>query len=215
MAWHCKKTGAYARDSEEAFDNAKEAWFIMQNLGWTLNAFCGVYGNMEYESGFNPWRWQSDDVLPSTGSPWTNHGYGLVQFTPGGKYINAPEAQALPTYGPSFSDREGSTTDGAAQIVYIDGYADYYPTDTYPLSYDEFKHTTMEAGEAAVVWLYNYERPNITPSEIEHRRAAGEFWWIKMQGISPPKPPKQKRGFKFIYYLKRRGFYGNPNARRF
>lgn len=207
MAWHNKKTGAYARDSPEAYDNALTAWGIMGKLGWSLNAFCGVYGNMEYESGFNPWRWQSDDVLPSTGSPWTNHGYGLVQFTPAAKYIDSPEAQSMTGYGPSFSDREGFPDDGTAQINFIDQYADYYPTSQYPLSYADFKVTTMDAGEAAVAWLYNYERPNITDEEITHRRGAGLYWWDKMQGVDPPDPPDPPllpHTFKWIYYLKRR-----------
>ena len=89
--WHVKQTGAYGRTSQEAYDNAQLIYGVLYNLGWTLEAVCGVLGNMESESGYNPWRWQSDNILATTDTyeleHQTYHAYGLVQFDPASKYI--------------------------------------------------------------------------------------------------------------------------------
>ena len=81
MPWHAKATGAYAQESSEAYDNAVAAWGILSARGFSLLAFCGVWGNVGSEGGYNPWRWQSDIVLPY-GDPriyYQNaHAYGLV-----------------------------------------------------------------------------------------------------------------------------------------
>lgn len=134
-------------------------WGILGSRGWSLNAVCGVLGNIGAESGYNPWRWQSDNVGASSGSPWTNKGYGLTQFTPASKYIDDANAQAIPGYGPNFADKAGSQDDGYAQMIYLDEHADYYPTGSYPISYAEYKVSEDTPGELAVTWLYNYERP--------------------------------------------------------
>lgn len=67
--WYAKAAGAYSRTSDEAIANAKEIYGILSGLGWSLNAVCGMLGNMGAESGYNPFRWQSDNVQLSTGSP--------------------------------------------------------------------------------------------------------------------------------------------------
>ena len=35
---------------------------LMVNGGWTINAVCGVLGNLEAESTINPGRWENDIV---------------------------------------------------------------------------------------------------------------------------------------------------------
>lgn len=190
-SWHAKPTGAYARDSQEAKDNGDMVYSILYNSGWTINAIAGLWGNVGGEGGYNPWRWQSDNVQPSDGSPWTNRGYGLVQFTPASKYIDAAYARSLPTYGPNFSDIAGKAVDGNAQILYINEYADYYPTDDYPLSYDAFKVSTESPEYLASAWLYNYERPADPASTEQQRRENARFWFEYFGGHEPPGPGGQ------------------------
>lgn len=205
MPWHVKEIGAYANDSAEAIDNATMIWGILKNKGWTLNAVCGVLGNIGYESGYNPWRWQGDLVPSITQSPWTNKGYGFTQFTPGGKYINDDNAKAIPGYGPNFADSVGNVNDGYAQIVFLDTWADYYPTSRFPISYADYKVSATNPGELAVVWLYNYERPGDMPSEEPKRRQEGDYWFKTLSGVDPPGPDPEKKESKWIYYyLKRR-----------
>lgn len=193
MAWHCKVSGAYARESTEAIENAKMIYGVLSAQGWTLNAVCGVLGNMGAESGYNPWRWQSDKIGSSGGSPWTNKGYGLVQFTPGGKYINDSHAKAFSGYGPNFSDKRGNVNDGNAQMLFVDGYADYYSTSKYPLSYAAFKISTETPSYLAKAWLYNYERPK-DPAATENARAANAEYWYQVLSGEPPTPPTPTPG---------------------
>lgn len=189
MPWHVKAKGGYARGSAEANDNVDMIYSILYNLGWTVNAISALCGNIQHEGGMNPWRWQSDKVPSVTQSPWTNRGYGLVQFTPGGKYINAAEAKAIAGYGPNFSDVTGSQNDGYAQVHFIDGYADYYPTSAYPLSYAEFKASTESPAYLASAWLYNYERPENPAGSEAQRQESAEYWYTYLSGEEPPTPP--------------------------
>lgn len=189
MPWNAKSTGAYSRDSAEALENANLIYGTLNARGWTVNAVSGLLGNMGAESGYNPWRWQSDDIGVSTGSPWTNKGYGFVQFTPGGKYIDSEAAKAMSGYGPNFSDKSGLASDGYAQMLFVDQYADYYPTTSYPLSYADFKASTQSPAYLARAWLYNYERP-ADPGATEQARAENaEYWYQILSGEEPPPDP--------------------------
>lgn len=189
MPWHAKATGSYARTSQEATDNANQIYGVLYARGWTVNAVSGLLGNMEIESGYNPWRWQSDNVQPTTNSPWSKIGYGFTQFTPGGKYINDPNAQAISGYGPNFSNQAGLVTDGYAQMVYVNQYADYDETDNYPLSYAQFKVSTQSPAYLARCWLYNYERPRDPGATVAQREAAAEYWYNILSGEEPPPDP--------------------------
>lgn len=188
MAWYCKATGGYGRESAEALANAQEIYAVLSARGWTVNAVCGLLGNIHTESGYNPWRWQSDKLGASGGSPWRNKGYGLTQFTPASKYIDAASARATDGYGPNFSNRTGNTGEGYAQLVFVDEHADYYATSSYPLSYAQFKQSTESAGYLARAWLYNYERP-ADPASTEGQRASNaEYWYGVLSGETPPDP---------------------------
>lgn len=202
MPWHCQIEGAYARTSQEALDNANMIYSVLSAHGWTVNAVCGILGNQGHESGYNPWRWQNDHVQPTTNSPWKDIGYGLVQFTPGGKYINDPAAQAFPGYGPNFSDRHGLLTDGNAQLLFINEYADYYKTSAYPLSYEEFKASEQSAEYLASAWLYNYERPGDPSATEAARREEAAYWWGILGGTTPPHPTPTTRKTPLWMYLR-------------
>ena len=126
MSWHCKNAGAYGRSSTQASDNATEIYNICNSLGWTLESVCAMLGNMEHESGYNPWRWQGDIVLPvgdprigTIGGGNTAHAYGLCQQDPAAKYIYRSYAQMQNGFGPNYSDQAGSQYDGYAQMQYL------------------------------------------------------------------------------------------------
>lgn len=184
--WHAKATGAYDRTSTEAIENAYcMADVLVGSLGWTNNALAGLLGNMSAESGYNPFRWEGDNVQSTGGSPWSGIGYGLVQFTPAGKYINSSAAKGYKGYGPNFSNQSGKATDGEAQLRFIDSTADYYPTSSYPESFSEFKKSTKDAGYLARAWLYNYERP-LDPSATAAARAENaSYWYSVLDGYIP------------------------------
>lgn len=208
-SWHAKTTGGYSRTSTEAFENAICTYAKLSALGWSLNAICAVYGNMEAESGYNPWRWESDSVpsYPSTPS----YGYGLPQFTPSSKYISSSYAQGYSDYSPNWSDHSGNPNDGNAQLQFIDKHADYYSTTSYPLSYADFKVSTNSAGDLAKAWLYNYERPADPSSTENARAAAAEYWYDILIQYDPSarrvKPWMSSRKDVKCGYIRRKRIY--------
>lgn len=178
VKWHCQARGGYSRSSQEAFDNCLAIYSTLYKLGWTLEAICGVLGNVGDESGYNPWRWQGDIVQSSNSSYidyQSGHAYGLFQMDPAAKYIR--RATSYAGYGPNYSDIVGSQLDGAAQCRFLHYNADYIPTSTYYLSYEAYKHATLETVPSiswlAAAWFYNYERGTWS----EGRATNAEYWF--------------------------------------
>ena len=195
MAWNSKSTGAYARESQEAYDNALMAWSILNSRGWTLLAFCGFWGNVGSESGWNPWRWQSDIVLPE-GDPrieyQNGHTYGLVQWDPASKYISG--GRSYNGYGPNYSDRPGDQDEGNAQVYFMDDTAvssgQYFPNPNYnyQVTYDQYKAMTLDNYTfeyATRAWFYNYERGTWDNQRV----VSCEYFYNVLQGVTPPDPP--------------------------
>lgn len=210
MPWHVQATEGFTRTTPEAIDNATQIYNILASRGWTVNAVCGVLGNMQAESGLNPWRWQNDEILASTDTHeltnHTRHAYGLPQFDTASKYID--NAKNIAGYGPNFSDKAGSLYDGYAQTVYIDEHADYYSSNAYPIEYNDYKKLTYSGGYCAVVWLYNYERPEVPSASQAAREEAGNYWFSVLGGTAPvdPDPPTGGGGTstrgKIWFYLR-------------
>jgi hypothetical protein len=185
MPWVNQKYGGFSQSSAGAESNVIMFRDILQPIGWSLSAIAALAGNSEYEGGLNPWRWESDDVL-SYGDPLIDtsysHGYGLFQFTPAGKYISDTRAQALTGYGPNYDDVTGSQNDGTAQLLFVNSYADYYPTSTYPLTFAEFKTSNQTPEYLAAAWVYNYERPADPAATITGRQTAARYWYDFLGG---------------------------------
>lgn len=200
MAWNSKATGAYARESQEAYDNALMAWSILNARGWSLLAFCGFWGNVGSESGWNPWRWQSDIVLPA-GDPrieyQNGHAYGLVQWDPAAKYISGGTSYS--GYGPNYSDRTGSANEGTAQVYFMDSTAvssgQYYPNPNYnyQVTYEQYKALTLENGYtyeyATRAWFHNYERGTWDNQRV----ISCEYFYNVLSGVTPPPPPSERK----------------------
>lgn len=192
MPWHNKATGAYARESTEAYDNALMAWGILSRRGWGLLAFCGFWGNVGSESGWNPWRWQSDVVL-SVNDPRINsqngHAYGLAQWDPASKYING--GLNYSGYAPNYSNQSGGANDGTAQVNFLDATAvssgQYFPNPNYnyQISYANYKLITYPQYSfdyAARAWFHNYERGTWD----NQRTVSCQYFYNKLSGVTPP-----------------------------
>lgn len=169
--WHNKNTGAYSRDSVEAQENVMKMVEVLAPLGWTINAIAALAGNQAYESGFNPWRWESDTVN-------IIRGYGLFQYTPASKYINSSVAAGYPGFQPNYPMGSGGQDDGTAQLLFMHNNVDggYIPTSAYNLTMQQFRESTLSPDYLASAWLYNYERP-LDPSATEAGRRADALWW--------------------------------------
>ena len=206
MAWHAKATGwGYTRESTEANDNCLMIYGQLSAAGWTLSAICGLLGSIEVEGIYNPWQWEGDVPLASTDpriETSSSNGYGLIGFTPSGKYIHNQYAMASTYYAPNFSDVAGNPNDGASQIAFIDanGYGVqedivYFPSSYYPdISFSDYKQSNQDPRTLASVWMRNAERPYIDPSAPDpgfenRRREAAAYWYEVLSGVTPPDPP--------------------------
>lgn len=209
MPWHCKAIGGYARESQEAYDNAVMAWNILSSRGWGLLGFCGMWGNVGSESEWNPWRWQNDNVLP-VGDPriyYQNfHAYGLVQWDEASKYIDGGVGYS--GYGPNFSDQTGSFTDGTAQLNFLDDTAvssgQYYPNPLHPyqISYDNYKASTLDNYSIDWIthaWFWNYER-----GTWDDQRTISATYWYNVLSDVPPQPPHGKIPIWLLFKIKER-----------
>ena len=203
MSWHAKPSGGYSLGSSDWIDNWNE---IISMLSWTDEAKAGMGGNMQHESGMNPWRWQGDSVN-------THGGYGLPQFTPASDYL------ALSGVTPNMSTSEvtiGATPeDGARQIQAIDNdelhkwvsscWRDtYWSKITYaPLwryaqevmntwgngssvTFSQFKACT-DIDACAFLWLACYEGP-LVPNYDVRKSTARTIYTQYMGGVVPPTP---------------------------
>ena len=194
MPWHNKVTGSYLKESTEAYDNALMAYGILYARGWSLLAFCGMWGNVQSESGYNPWRWQGDAVLPVGDGriDYQNaHAYGLVQWDPAAKYINGGVGYS--GYGPNYSNQTGSANDGSAQMNFLDDTAvssgQYFPNPNYnyQISYANYKQMTIDNYSiewATRAWFHNYERGTWDTGRV----TAATYWYNTLGGITPPTP---------------------------
>lgn len=224
MPWHNQNTYGFVRTSTEAHDNAEMVYNILNSLGWQKAAICAMLGNVEAESNYNPWRWQSEVILSSNDSRIgvlcgsnTAHAYGMCQSDPAANYIYRPQAQSAYGYGPNFSDSPGSPNDGSAQMVYLDwvcrqytdgscgGWNDHYlssiPFATFAAQADESVYTIEQLTK---IFHDGYERSSGWASTGSTRQAAARYWWNYFQGYTPPTPPTPS-GFPYwlLWYMKK------------
>ena len=205
MAWHNKNTYGYVRTSQEAADNATMVMDILSSLGWGKAAICAALGNFEEESGYNPWRWQSETILPRNSANIgivcggnTGHAYGIMQSDPAANYIYRTEAQAFSGYGPNYSDQTGSAYDGTAQMHYLnwvctnysngacggwnENYLSAIPFATFKAQTD-LSNYTIDA--LTKIFHDGYERSARWSSTGATRIAAASYWWNYFQGYTP------------------------------
>lgn len=150
---------------DEMTVNAQEIMNQLTSRGWTKNAVSGMLGNMQTESTINPGVWESL-------SPNVNNGYGLVQWTPATKLISWAESEGL------------DYTSGDAQLQRIDwevaNNQQWIATSQYPMSFQEFKVSTLTPEYLAQVFIRNYERPRNPNQPIRSTQA--RYWYDNLEG---------------------------------
>lgn len=182
---------------EEMKNNAKCFYGTMNILyGWTLNACCGVLGNMQSESTISPCRWQNDTPY---GTPTESQGYGLVQWTPYTKVLDwlRDNGFLIQNFG------EGE----CARMNYeVATNTQWIATSAYPESFKEFTQSKGNPYDLAIEFLANYERPADPNQPIRGTQA--EQWYQYLKDWKPVLPgsgaiePEKKKS-KWIYYMGR------------
>ena len=161
-------TGNRYLTQAEMKTNAIYIWDYLGSRGWTRNAVAGLLGNMETESTINPGIWQGLNE---------GHGpaFGLVQWDPYTKYTNWCANNGL----------EPSHMDSALKRIEweLENGEQYYKTDSYPLTFQEFKVSTESPTYLAMTFLNNYERP--ADRDQPNRGTQAEYWFDVLAGHTP------------------------------
>lgn len=145
--------------------NAQEIMNQLTSRGWSKNAVAGMLGNMQSESTINPGIWESL-------TPNTSRGFGLVQWTPATKLISWAQSSGL------------DYTSGDVQLQRIDwelaNNQQWSATSQYPMSFQEFKVSTLTPEYLAQAFLRNYERP-LNPNQPV-RSTQARYWYNNLEG---------------------------------
>lgn len=138
-------------------------------MGWTMNAICGMLGNMQTESTINPGIWENLDYGNMEG------GYGLVQWTPASKYIIWAESRGL--------ERDHMDS----QLARIEWEVANNQQWIHPnMTFKEFKESTDTPYNLAMLFLKHYERP-ADPNQPIRGTQANE-WWEFLNDTPLPDP---------------------------
>lgn len=203
MAWHAKPSGPYSIGSTDWIDNLNMIRSICAN--WTDEAIAGMVGNMQHESGLNPWRWENDTVN-------TQGGYGLAQFTPASGYLALPGQMA--NMSTTQTTTGASPDDGTVQMNVINNdtlgkwvsscWRSYWSAVSYSglytyrnqilaqwgngssISFAQFKACT-DVDACAFIWLACYEGPGV-PNYTVRDATARDVYTNYMGGVVPPSP---------------------------
>ena len=195
MSWI--KGNRYLTEAEMK-NNSKIIESYLASKGWTLNAICGLLGNMESESTINPGIWQSLIENNMSG------GFGLVQWTPATNFTD-------------WADNEGfNWDDGDAQLKWIDEettkFGQWISTESYPISFAQFKTSSNPPEYLASAFLKNFERAGVEVEEERRSQALKWYSYLSEGSDTPdepitPKPPTssgKRKKFNFILFNKQR-----------
>ena len=202
MAWHAKPSGGYSIYSAAGLDNIFA--FKSALSTWNDAVISGILGNVQAESGFNPWRWQGDRY-------GTSRGYGLFQFTPASGYLGL--SGATPNLSTTEITTGATPEDAIRQITAFRSdelgkwvstcWRSYWDTTTYASLYayrsqvlNDWGHGTgislaefsdiTDVYAAAFVFLACYEGPQV-PNISTRNANAREIYKILTGDY--PEPP--------------------------
>lgn len=171
----------------EMENNARYIWNYLGSRGWSMNAIAGMLGNMQTESSINPGIWESLE------SGNTSGGFGLVQWTPASKLIGWANQNGL----------EYDAMDTQLQRIEYElaNGLQYYPTDSYPETFEQFKTSTKDPYYLGMAFLANYERPAVSNQPARGRQA--QAWYEFLSELPAPSHtiPKRKGLPLIMMYL--------------
>lgn len=186
-------SGALTEEQQRV--NAEYIYDRLSEEGWSKEAICGLFGNIENESGFNPGIWQdlNEDKKP-------NIGYGIVQITPATHFVNwmngrpidfkVKNAQQLEN---EFSALDAMTVDNPKGL--LDKQLEFFiyscettedtcrwiPTtdhgSTCAMTYQEYISSNRSPEELALIFHGSFERSKDTEVMRQEREQAARDWY--------------------------------------
>ena len=157
----------------EMQNNSKCIWGYLHEKGWSLEAVCGLLGNMQSESTLNPNRWEGDVPFAQ---PVSSRGFGLVQWTPWSIIRDYIGSAAIKDYG----NIECQRLEEESRIGYS------WIDKGYGISYQQFRTSKRSPEELALIFLINYERPANTNQP--DRQTQARYWYNYLRDWDPEVP---------------------------
>ena len=187
MAWIYEIGVAKYFSTSQMQNNATEFYNYFTNKGATIEAICGMLGNIQRESTLNPGIKQGSS---------TSLGWGLIQWTPSTVLTNWCKTYGYNWYdGSAQCERiscEGEGTKGAG------GY--WLPTHDYPYSWSEFIALT-DVAEATKAYLYERERAGIGALDLRLKYASEWYEYFSGKPPTPPTPPTPRKRKSMPIYM--------------
>lgn len=187
MAWLYEiGVGKYFNQSKQE-NNATEFYNYFTNKGATIEAICGMLGNIQRESTLNPGIKQGSS---------TSLGWGLIQWTPSTVLTNWCKTYGYNWYdGSAQCERiscEGEGTKGAGGC--------WLPTSEYAYSWSEFLALT-DVAEATKAYLYERERAGIGALDLRLQYASEWYEYFSGKPPTPPTPPTPRKRKSMPIYM--------------
>ena len=194
MAWIYEiGVGKYFEQAKQE-NNAAEFYNYFVNKGVSLEAICGMLGNITIESTINPGIKQGNS---------TSLGWGLIQWTPATVLTNWCKTYGYNWYD-GFAQCERIICEGEG-IKNASGY--WLPTASYPYSWSEFIALT-DVAEATKAYLYERERAGVEALDLRLQYASNWYEYFSGTPIppTPPTPPTPIYKKKMPIYMMLRRF---------
>ena len=185
-------------------------WYVA-NTDWSLQALAGMAANMQGESRICPDAMENPSLPIGTVN---QDGIGLVQWTTSPGMSNNPLLDILQyLYGSQSNWEEPEKQCNAIVaeyqycmgIIHTSTFEAYWRTSsTYPLNFDQWAHSTQNAGYLALHFQYSYERPDSVHPE---RETWGNQWYqyfLNNPYIPPSPTPTYRRKMPLWMMLRRR-----------
>lgn len=190
MAWIYDIGVAKYFSTSQMQNNATEFYNYFINKGATLEAICGMLGNIQRESTLNPGIKQGSSI---------SLGWGLIQWTPSTVLTNWCDTYNYNWYdGKAQCERifcEGNGTKDAS------GY--WLPTSEYEYSWSEFLELT-DVAEATKAYLYERERAGVEALNDRLQYACEWYEYFNGTPVPPTLPTPRKRKTMPIYMMLRK-----------
>lgn len=184
------------------------AWYIkrsMQAKGFSLNAICGMCGNMKREGGINPGVYQGNRLHDYKA---IRYGVGIVQWTPYTKYTNwAHENGDLHIYDIE-SQCKRIQYECEHNIQYGHGGGTPMPSKygTNVPTFQQFKVSTLTPYQLGINFWWHYEKPrSMTDESAKARGNDATYFYELFTGSEPPEPPPGPHDIPIWLLFKMRG----------
>ena len=194
MAWIYRIGVQEHLTQAEKENNALEFYNYFASIGVTLEAICGMLGNVDWESDLNPGMKETSSV---------NSGWGLIQWTPSTVLTGWCENNGYQWFQGGIQcwriECEGTGGYGAS------GY--WLPTSQYPYSWSQFCQLT-NVETATKAYLYERERAGSVAEAQRLARANAWYAYLSGQPTPPPTPPtpptptERKKGMPLYMMIK-------------